>query len=291
MRSLDKIVKRGVTLARHTTFGIGGAAAFFAEPESPEEVREVLTFSESEGLPVFILGGGSDVLFSDETFEGIVLRPKGFRTVSIKGHHVEAETGVALPKLVKMAAEESLSGFENFSGIPGRLGGAVAKNAGSWGKEIRDVLASAQVMTWEGELLDLSVSELGLSYRGSKLSELGVLLKARFELKHGQRGHIEKVMKEYEEKRSKTQPQSARTAGCIFKNPENMKAGYLLDKAGLKELTIGGAKYSEIHANFIVNENEASAKDVLDLIQIGKERVKEQFGVDLEEEIVIVRPE
>jgi UDP-N-acetylmuramate dehydrogenase len=167
----------------------------------------------------------------------------------------------------------------------------VAKNAGSWGKEIRDVLASAQVMTWEGELLDLSVSELGLSYRGSKLAELGILLKARFELKHGQRGHIEKILKEFEEKRSKTQPQGARTAGCIFKNPENMKAGYLLDKAGLKEFTIGGAKYSEVHANFIVNENDASAKDVLDLIRVGKERVKEQFGVDLEEEIVIVRSE
>ncbi len=289
MRDFEKIVKRGVALSRHTTFGIGGRAELFAEPEDPEEVREVLTFAESEGLPVFVLGGGSDVLFPDETFEGVVLHPRGFRSITIRGELVEAEAGVALPRFVKLAAEEGLSGLENFSGIPGQVGGAVAKNAGSWGKEVRDILEGARVMTWEGELLDLSVSELGLSYRGSKLAELGILLRATFRLRHAPRSQIEKALADYQKERSKTQPQGVRTAGCIFKNPENMKAGYLLDKAGLKGVSVGGAKYSEVHANFIVNQGSATAADVLELIGIGKERVKEEFGVELEEEIVIVR--
>jgi UDP-N-acetylmuramate dehydrogenase len=289
MRDIGRITKRGVRMARHTTFGIGGPAEYFAEPEDPDEIRVVLSFAESEGLPVFVLGGGSDVLFFDDTFEGVVLRPKGFRAVTIKGEIMEAEGGVSLPRLLKLAADEGLSGLENFSGIPGQIGGAVAKNAGSWGKEIRDVLDHAQIMSWDGEILNLSNTELGLSYRSSKLTELGVMIKATFVLKRSPSSHIEKTLKEYLKERTKTQPQGVRTAGCIFKNPENMKAGYLLDKAGLKGFTIGGATYSDVHANFIVNRGGARAKDVLELIDAGKTRVKDEFGVDLKEEIVIVR--
>jgi UDP-N-acetylmuramate dehydrogenase len=289
MTDLDRIVKKGVKLAKYTTFGIGGEAEFFTAPTDSEDLRTVLSFAEEEGLFSFFLGGGSNVLLPDDPYEGMIVRPRGFRNVTFLGETVEAEACVALPRLLRLAADENLTGLENLSGIPGQIGGAVAKNAGAWGREIRDVLVSADVMTWEGIRIELSASELGLGYRRSKLGELGILLRATFRLKRGSKSDIERKMKEYIEAREKTQPRGKKTAGCIFKNPEGFKAGYLLDQSGMKEVSVGDARYSEVHANFIVNEGHATAKDVLTLIEMGKDRVRERFGMELEEEIEILR--
>ena len=289
MLDVSRCLKTDIPLAKYTTLGVGGTAAFFAEPEDLKELRAVLEFAEAEGLNLFVLGGGADTLFADSRFEGVVVKLRGFKGIRIKGNRLEVDAGVALPRLVKVACEENLSGLEFLAGVPGEMGGAIAKNAGAFGTEMKDILVKASILSWEGYTLELTSEELGMSYRDSKLQEIGVVVRAVIELSPGERDKIEEKMNQNLEHRKKTQPLGAKTAGCIFKNPPNLKAGYLLEKAGLKGARIGDAMFSPVHANFIVNEGQATADDVLSLIQMAKERVKEQFGVDLEEEIVILR--
>jgi len=286
----EETLKKNVELSKYTTFGIGGPAQFMVEPRSTEELREALDFAESEGLKVLPLGGGSDILLPDSGFRGLVIRFSRLSKVEVRGQRVICEAGVYLQRLLNLAAKEGLSGLEPLAGIPGQLGGAIAKNAGSYGREIVELIRSVTILTWDGEIVDTDARELSIVYRGSRIPDLGLVVKVTLELAEGDPERITAETGKFLERRKREQPYGMRSAGCVFKNPENAEpAGYLLDKAGLKGFRIGDAAYSEIHANFIVNVGNASYGDILELIEIGKERVKEEFGVSLEEEIVVVQ--
>ena len=286
----EETLKKNVELSKYTTFGIGGPAQFMVEPRSTEELREALDFAESEGLKVLPLGGGSDILLPDSGFRGLVIRFSRLSKVEVRGRRVICEAGVYLQRLLNLAAKEGLSGLEPLAGIPGQLGGAIAKNAGSYGREIVELVRSVTILTWDGEVVDTDARELSIVYRGSRIPDLGLVVKVTLELAEGDPERITAETEKFLERRKREQPYGMRSAGCVFKNPENAEpAGYLLDKAGLKGFRIGDAAYSEIHANFIVNEGNASYRDIVELIEIGKERVKEEFGVSLEKEIVVVQ--
>ncbi len=286
--TLDSL-KKNVPLSKYTTFGIGGSADYLAEPTNLRELKETLDLAEAEGLMVLPLGGGSDILISDKGFRGLVVRFSRMSEVEVKGRKIIVDAGVYLPRLLNIAAKAGLSGLEPLTGIPGQIGGAVAKNAGSYGREIRELVKSVTLLTWDGEFIEIDVQELNLAYRRSRAPEMGIIARVTLELAEGDPETIMKAMEEFTERRRKEQPIGARSAGCIFKNPENAEpAGYLLEQVGLKGYRIGGAAYSTVHANFIINENNASFEDVMKLIELGKKKVKEHFGVTLEEEIVIV---
>lgn len=282
-------IKKNVSIARYTSMGIGGLADIMVVPKTIEELRDVLEYAEIEGLPIFVLGGGSDVLFPDEGFPGLVIRMGSFNDFRIHGKIVSVGPGMLLARLIGLLQEKGLSGLEPLSGIPGEVGGAIAKNAGSFGREMRDVLHSVNLLTWEGELVELPVTELGLGYRSSRISEMGIIVNAKLSLTEGDPVEIGKLTKSYLEKRNSLHPVGVRSAGCVFKNPkEGPTAGKALDIAGFKGKKVGGVKFSEKHANFMVNENNGTAKDALALISMAKEKVYELFQIELEEEIVIV---
>jgi len=284
------VLRREVPISSYTTFGIGGKAEIVGIPKSVEQLRDIIEKAECEGLKMVVLGGGSDILFPDEGFKGLVIRMAGLNDIEVRGETILTGAGVHLSRLIGIAEKVGLSGVEPLAGIPGEVGGAIAKNAGSFGREIRDLLISVRVLTWENELVELAPEELSLSYRSSKVDEIGIIVSAKFQLKEGDKERIREEIEETLRKRKELHPMNCKSAGCIFKNPESeLTAGQLLEKAGLKGVRIGDAMYSEIHANFIVNLRNASSKDVLELIKLGKERVREKFGIELEEEIVIVK--
>ncbi len=283
------ILKEQVPLSKYTTFGIGGPARYVAEPQDLEELREALLFAEEEGLPYLILGGGSNVLFPDEGFQGVVIRLARMNQVELKGNILEAEAGTTLKRLISVARDAGLSGLEPFIGIPGELGGAIVMNAGLKGHEIGDRLVSVTLLTFDGYVEELPPQELGLAYRKSRVRDMGIIIKARLQLTPGDPSHIDQEIERYLQHRKDTQPYGQKSAGCVFKNPAlEVSAGKLLDDAGLKGYRQGDAMYSEKHANFIVNLNQARARDVLALMELGKQRVREMFGYELEEEIVVI---
>ncbi len=283
-------VKKKVPIARYTTMGIGGPAEIMVVPKTIEELKEVLEFAEIEGMPVFVLGGGSDVLFSDDGFPGLVIRMGSFNHFEKNGKSVNVGPGMILARLLVLLKDSGLSGLEPLMGIPGEVGGAVAKNAGSFGREIGDVVKSVTLLTWEGELVELPRAELGLGYRSSRIGEMGIIVNVKLNLADGDPQEIDKLMKSYLEKRQEIHPMGVKSAGCVFKNPPSgPTAGKLLDMAGFKGKGVGGVKFSEKHANFMVNDGTGTAQDALELIDMAKSKVRDLFQVELEEEIVIVR--
>ncbi|RLG01308.1 UDP-N-acetylenolpyruvoylglucosamine reductase [Thermococci archaeon] len=286
---IPKFIKENVKLDTYSTIGIGGTARFFAEPRDIEQLRQALRFSKENEVPFFVLGGGSNTLFPDTVYNGIVIRMAKFNKVRIRGEECVVSAGFLLPRLIFLLQQESLSGLEELFEIPGTVGGAVYMNAGSFGREIGEAVQSVKVLTYDGDLITLSGQELNFSYRHSDLSRFGILLEVSLKLKKSSPYKILRVMEKVRRKRRKTQPVGERTLGSAFKNPEGKSAGLLIDKAGLRGYSYGGAKFSKKHANFIVNFKDASQKDVLYLLKLGKEKVKEKFGEELEEEIIILK--
>jgi UDP-N-acetylmuramate dehydrogenase len=282
-------IKRDVPLSRYTTIGIGGPAKIMAVPKNRDELWELIEYAEIEGLPIFVLGGGSDTLFPDEGFPGLVVRMGSFNHFEVKGNIVSVGPGLLLSRLLNLLQEAGLSGLEPLVGIPGEVGGAIAKNAGSFGREIQDVLERVTILTWDGETVELPAKELCLGYRSSRVGEMGVIVEAKFSFKEGDPEKIREEMERHLEKRKSIHPVGVRTSGCVFKNPPDAPpAGKLLEMAGFKGKGLGGLKFSEVHANFMVNEGKGTAKEALELINMAKEKVYELFKVELEEEIVIV---
>ena len=289
MKVEDIKTKERIPLKKYVTFGIGGEARYLAEPRTIEEVKALIDFAEAEGLPYFILGGGSNVLFPDEGYEGLVIRMAALSQIEVDGEYVIAEAGVPLKRFILVARDAALSGPEPLIGIPGEVGGSIVMNAGLREREIGELIESVTILTYDGIIEDLPPSELGLAYRSSKIQDVGIIVRARFKLTPGDQEHIDQEIQRFLERRKATQPYGVKSAGCVFKNPEpDVSAGFLLDKAGLKGFRKGDAMYSDIHANFIVNLGEAREEDVRFLIEEGKRRVYELFGYELEEEIVLV---
>lgn len=274
-------------LSRFTTFRIGGPADYYLEPKDRDDLLKLIKYLKEINYPYIIIGNGSNILISDDGIRGAAINLEfGFTKIEVMKNKVFAEAGIRLSKLVDVCIEHSLVGIENLAGIPGTLGGAVLMNAGAYGGEISDYIKEVEVLDGT-EIKFLKKEECGFSYRKSNL-EGKIILSAEFELPFGDKTKAKERRKELLLKRNQSQPVELPNAGSIFKNPPGDYAARLIEQAGLKGLTIGGAKVSEKHANFIVNFNNASANDVLELMKIIQQTVFQKFGIMLEPEIKMI---
>lgn len=274
-------------MKKHTTFRIGGPADYYLCPHSTEELQKILQICRENKLEFFILGNGSNLLVSDKGYRGVVIQLwKNFSDIETEDNTITVKAGTLLSKVAAEALEESLTGMEFASGIPGTMGGAVMMNAGAYGGEMKDIIREVTVLTREGELLTLSKEEMNFGYRTSVVKEKGyVVISAVLQLRKGDREEIRKVMDELKERRVTKQPLDMPSAGSTFKRPEGYFAGKLIMDAGLRGFSVGGAQISEKHCGFVVNKGDATAADVLGLIGEVQKRVQEKFGVALEPEV------
>ncbi len=274
-------------MSRHTSFRIGGPVDIFVQPSNVDELWNVLHLAREEKVPFFIVGNGSNLLVSDEGFRGMILHTGGnLRDISVEGDVIYAQAGALLGSVARTAQEYGLTGMEFAAGIPGTLGGAVCMNAGAYGGEMKDILMDVEVLTQDGERLVLPVEELNLSYRHSVIFEKDyVVLAAHIRLSRGDKTQIRDRMNELARARKEKQPLEYPSAGSTFKRPEGYFAGKLIQDAGLKGYTVGGAQVSEKHSGFVINRGNATAEEVLFLIKQVRKKVKQQFGVELEPEV------
>lgn len=274
-------------MAGHTTFRIGGPADYFIEAADAEEIRWAITVCREEGLPWFVLGRGSNLLVGDRGFRGVVLSVyREFQGIETEQETVRVKAGTLLTTLTGKLLEESLTGMEFASGIPGTVGGAVMMNAGAYGGEMKDIVREVTVLTPEGEILCLSAAEMKFGYRTSVVKEKEyIVLSAVLELKKGDPEEIRRKMQELKAKRVEKQPLEYPSAGSTFKRPEGYFAGKLIMDAGLAGARVGGAQVSEKHCGFVVNTNNATAADVRELMSRVQKTVEEKYGVRLEPEV------
>lgn len=276
-------------MSKHTTFRIGGNAEVFVSPKI-SQVADILKLAKEYEVPVTIIGNGSNLLVGDKGISGLVLSfGKEAEEIQVDGSCMIVSAGALLSKIAAEAAKRSLTGFEFAAGIPGTLGGAIVMNAGAYGGEIKDVLISATVLTPEGEVLELSNSELDLSYRHSCIPEKGyIVLEAILEFMPSEETAIREKMAELKKSRVEKQPLEYPSAGSTFKRPEGYFAGKLIQDAELRGYTVGGAQVSEKHCGFVVNKGNATATDVLQLIEDVKKNVYDKFQVELEPEVKMI---
>ena len=278
-------------LANHTTMKIGGPADLFIEPTSIGNLEKVMNIILKQHLPWRVIGRGSNLLVSDQGIEGVVIKlGKGLDDVEIHETKVRVGAGFSLVTLAVQISKKGLSGLEFASGIPGSLGGAVYMNAGAHGSDMSEVLEKVHVLFEDGTVAWLSKEEMEFSYRTSILQKKrpGIVLEAVFQLKSGNRDEIVAKMQENKNYRKDTQPYNLPCAGSIFRNPLPYYAGQLVQDAGLKGYSIGGAQISPMHGNFIVNTGNGKAEDVLALIQHIKGTIYQQFGINIETEVEII---
>lgn len=287
------------SMSGFSSFACGGRAALLAEPSNEEELFYALEVLREADIPYMALGCGTNVLFSDSGYDGVVLRiGRGFSDINLFecGPSDEGElfraiagAGARLSKLAILAAERGCKGFEFACGIPGSVGGAVLMNAGAYGGEIKDYICSVRALGPDGSVRVYKKEEMELSYRRSIFTDSGeIILSAEFELVPGDPEEISALISELGKKRAASQPLQYPSAGSFFKRPEGHYAGKLIEEAGLKGLRIGGAMVSPLHAGFIINAGGASASDVIDLMNVVRETVADRFGVLLEPEVRII---
>jgi len=287
-KNLNKEIKTKINLAELTSFKIGGAAEYFFEPENLKILQQVLIFARHNKMPVFILGGGSNILVSDRGLKGIVIRLSGphFTRCSSDGSCIEAGSGLKLNKLISFAKQKNLSGLEFLAGIPGTLGGSLLGNAGAWGRSIGELVKEVGVLDYTGKYRRLTTKELKFAYRKSNLGKF-IIISVKLKLQPAPRRQICLKINKYLLQRKQSQGHHLPNAGCIFKNPGARPAGRLIDLCGLKGAASGRAVISTEHANFILNTGCAKCKDVLSLMKLVQKRVKEKFRINLEPEVKI----
>ncbi|WML56867.1 UDP-N-acetylmuramate dehydrogenase [Neobacillus sp. PS2-9] len=284
-------VKENELLANHTTMKIGGPADLFIEPSSVENLKKVMSVINKHGLNWRAIGRGSNLLVSDKGIEGVVIKlSSGLDHLEIEGTTITVGGGHSLVSLATLISKKGLAGLEFASGIPGSVGGAVYMNAGAHGSDISKILTRAHVLFENGSMEWLSNEEMKFSYRTSVLQNKrpGVVVESVFDLTTGDRAAIVAQMQKNKDYRKETQPWNFPCAGSIFRNPLPNYAGKLIEAAGLKGFSMGGAKISEMHGNFIVNAGNATAADVLALIQHIKDTIFNLYGVKMETEVEIV---
>lgn len=293
--SKDKIFF-GEKMSKYTSFKIGGEAECLIKITSKEELKEVLKFAYDKNIPLTILGNGSNVLVLDKGIKGITLIIK-IEKIEIEKKEegkikVTAGAGEKIGKLARELLNEEITGFEELSGIPGTVGGAVKMNAGAHGREMKDVVKTVKVVDREGNERILSNEEMKFEYRKSILkNESYIVTEAELELQQGNKEEIQKKMEEYLKFRKEKQPIEFPNAGSTFKRGEDFITAKLIDEAGLKGYSIGGAEVSTKHSGFIINKGNATAKDMLELIEYVKSQVYERFNKKIELEIEIVGEE
>ena len=289
--------RRAVSLAPLTTFRVGGPADWLVEPKTSDEIVSALKLASDAGVPVTMLGGGSNVLVSDEGVRGLVIRPRGGAVSRLDHTRIRADAAVTINGLVRWTINHACAGLEKWAGTPGTVGGGIHGNAHFAGRLIGDLIVEVRVAARNGITSDVPRSAMGFSYDRSRLQESGeVLLSAVFGVSAGDPSTLRAAARESLAFRKRTQPLDSPSAGCIFRNPEPgsdavpdglpWSAGALVDRAGLKGLAIGGARVSPTHGNFIVNEGHATARDIRQLIARCRDAVRARFGVELREEIV-----
>ena len=284
-------VLKNEPMSKHTTFRIGGPADLFLKVETLDELKYAIEICNSKEIPVTVIGNGSNVLVKDSGIRGVTIK-LNFNELELKENNIiKAGSGVMLPKISNLAYENELTGFEFACGIPGSIGGAIRMNAGAHGKPISKVIYSTTYL----DKSDLSIHTIDnkgneFGYRESLFSKNSnyIIISAEIKLEHGIKEDIKSVINENIKYRKETQPINFPSAGSAFKRGKEYISAKLIDEAGLKGLTVGGAQVSEKHAGFIINKGNATAKDVLELMEIIKQKVKEKYNVELEREIEIL---
>jgi UDP-N-acetylenolpyruvoylglucosamine reductase len=293
--SQPELVERNFPLARLTTVRTGGPAEFFARPGDEEELREVLAWAAGEGLEVGVVGSGSNLLVADEGVQGLVIKlDRDLATIERDGTRLRCGGGARLPSAAARAAREGLAGLEFGVNIPGTVGGAVRMNANAYGGQLGQVLEWVDVVTAAGTDRR-EPGQLGFAYRRSNLRAGEVVARASFALAEADSAEVKGTLAEMRSMRRAAQPSGIKTFGSTFKNPEDPRvegrtAGQLLEAAGCQGLRIGGARFSEKHANFVENLGDATTADVVALMAEGRRRVRERFGVTLEPEVQVLGP-
>lgn len=313
--SLEQIVgtrfAENEPMAKHTNFRIGGPAKWFVEVRSVEELQQVMDLAQSQNVPTFVFGGGSNMLVNDNGFDGIVIKI-AMRTYDIEGTTVRADAGVLSSALARATSTLGLKGLTWAISLPGTVGGGVRGNAGCFGGEMKDYLVSVLVLR-EGRMLELTKDQLEFGYRHSSIKKSNdIILSATFKLEEADASELKMQLDDTLLKRKSSQPMDAGSAGCLFKNyeitsdddlqrieqkldlPAEMKSrrqvsvGWLIDKMDLKGTQVGGAKISDVHGNFVLNTGAATADDVAQLIALIKTRARNEYGIQLQEEVQYV---
>ncbi len=281
-------IDRKYPMSKYTSLRVGGLADALVTPNDLDEFKKLLDLLARSGEPWVVLGAGSNTVVYDSGIEGVVVSTRKLKKIEIAVEgKVFAETGAVLGTILNRTIKAGLGGFEFAAGIPGTVGGGIFMNAGANGGEIKDALET--VWVWlGGEEIAIDRKDLKFEYRKSHLPEGSVITRAKFGLRPDDPIEIERRVKEYMDKRNSTQPIKMSNTGSIFKNPPEIPAGKLLDELGFKGLSIGGAKFSEMHANFIVNAGCASAGDVLRLIEMAKKEALDKRGIALETEVRVI---
>lgn len=274
-------------MKNHTTFRVGGPADCFIAPASVEEISKVTALCKEEGIACYVIGNGSNLLVSDKGIRGVVIQIyNSMKAVSVEGALVKAQAGASLALIANTALKHSLTGFEFAGGIPGTLGGACVMNAGAYGGEMKDVLVDVTVLTKDGEVIVIPVEDLDLSYRHSIIPEKEyIVLGATIKLTEGDPKLIRARMDELKVQRVTKQPLEYPSAGSTFKRPEGYFAGKLIQDAGLKGFSVGGAQVSTKHSGFVINYDNATEADITELMKQVADKVEAQFGVRLEAEV------
>lgn len=276
-------------MSKHTTFGIGGPVDFLILPLDNSQIPDIIKSINLNKINFIFLGSGSNILVSDKGIKGAVISlKKSSKNIIFEDSTVLVDSGVMLSALVQEIHKKNITGFETLMGVPGTLGGALVMNAGAFGSEISNNLIFVETINILGQKKRYNVDEIDFEYRKSNFPKNEIIINALFNCKKGLKSNINDKRDVASKQRKTTQPLTYRSAGSIFKNPKENAAGYLIDKAGLKGLQIGGAKISEKHANFIVNLGNAKSTDVLELIDIIKKKIYQMYKIKLELEIKIL---
>lgn len=285
---LEQVVEVKHPLAKHTWYGLGGTADYFIKPKDTEQLKAVVRRCNENGIPIYVLGCGSNLLVSDSGVKGAVVKldSEEFKKTDYGTDTLTASAGVELGGLVLTCVRKGLSGTEALTGIPGSIGGAVKMNAGGNFGDIGTAVTSVLLMEKNGEIFEKNAPELVFDYRSSNITAK-FILQAKLKLSTADPEQIMRTVKEVWIHKKNSQPLNTKNAGCVFKNPRGVSAGALIDRAGLKDTKIGGAVVSSKHANFIIAEDNCKSSDVLKLINLIKQKVKEEFDIELELEIEV----
>lgn len=277
-------------LKTYTTFGIGGPADVLARPTSIEELEELLKFNHENNIKTFVMGKGSNLLVSDKGIRGcVIVLADNFDKISIEGDYLTALSGTSLTNASLAAIDKGLAGMEEISGIPGSVGGAVAMNAGAYGREIKDVAVEIQAFDFEGNLHTFTNEEMNFSYRHSRIFDDNlIVVSAKFKLEKGDKNLITERYLEFKNRRESKQPLDKKSAGSTFKRPEGSYASKLIDECGLRGFREGDCQVSEKHCGFLINRDKATCKQMLNFINHVSSIVKDKTGFVLEREVKLV---
>lgn len=279
-----------IDLSSYNTYRIHSTTSYFIEPYSIEKLIKLIKYIKKEKVPYFIIGNGSNIIIDDKNYNGIIIKLSNLDKIEFDKSKVKAQAGVMLPILARKTIEQSLSGLEFASGIPGTLGGSIVGNAGAYGEDIMTIVETVTILDNNLKIKTISKKDIEYSYRNTQFKNNKdiIILEAKLHLRKGEKKKIEAIVAERLEKRKETQPLEYPSAGSVFRNPENNFAGKLIEEAGLKGKSIGDAQVSNKHANFIINKGNATSKDIKSLIFTIQKTIKQKNDIELVKEQEIV---